>query len=193
MRLLLAAGVLTALVGCGSATQLSAGGERAVPTSATTGISSTTTRSPAGAGAQTAPLIAAVAALRDDAQRLFAEVFGGVYWQGDRVKLAFTRDAETLRGRLVENFSRPDLVDAVTVRFSIAQLQAVADRITADSAELARQGVTLSTWGVSPTTNRVRVGVDHPTPAIVENLQRRYGTEILDIIDQPRPRAVVGG
>lgn len=90
----------------------------------------------------------------------------------------------------MRNFPRPDLVDAVTVKFSFAELQTVADRISADADELARQGAKLSTWGVNPTTNRVRVGIDQPTPAVIENLQRRYGAEILDIVDQPRPRSI---
>lgn len=189
MRLVVATAVLTVLVACGSSTQLGAGGQQAVPNSPiTSGTSATTT--PAGPGVQTAELTNAVAALRDEAQRQFADVFGGVYWQGDRVKLAFTRDAEALRGQLVRTFPRPALVDAVTVRFPFAKLRAVADRITAESAELVRQGANLSTWGVNPTTNRVRVGIDHPTPAVIENLQRRYGSEMLDIVDQPLPRSI---
>jgi len=193
MRLLVAAGVLTVLVGCGSSTPLSAGGQQVVSTAPSiTSTSSTTMQTPAGSGIQTAELNAAVAALRDDAQREFPDVFGGVYWQGDRIKLAFTRDAEAHRGQLVRNFPRPELVDAVTVQFSLAALQAVADRITADSADLVRQGANLSTWGVDPTTNRVQVGIEHPTSGVIENLQRRYGAEILDIVDQPLPRTVSG-
>jgi hypothetical protein len=191
MRLLLAAGVLTALVGCGSPMQLSAGGERGLPPTATTD-SSATTRSPRP-GAQSASFVAAVAALRDDAQRLFGDTFAGVYWQSGRVKLTFIRDAEALRDRLMRNFPRPELVDAVTVKFSSGQLQAVANRISADVGDLARQGVKLSTWGVNPPTNRVEVGIEQPTPAIIESLQERYGAEFLDIIDRPRGQTVAAG
>jgi hypothetical protein len=134
-----------------------------------------------------ASLAPRVQGLRDDAQRQFPDVFGGVYWQDNRIKLAFTRDAEAHRGQLVRNFPHPELVDAVTVKFPVAQLQAVADHITADSADLVRQGANLSSWGTDPTTNRVRVGVDHPTPAIVDNLENRYGSEILDIVRSAAP------
>lgn len=193
MRSLVAAGLLTVLVGCGSSSQLSAGGEQGVPPSPSSTSTSSTMERAAGSGVQTAELTAAVTALRDEAQRQFPDVFGGVYWEGDRVKLTFTRDAEALRGRLVRNFPRPELVDAVTVKFSFTQLQAVADRISADADELLRQGAKLSTWGVNPTINRVRVRIEQPTPAVVEDLQRRYGAELLDIVDQPRARAVTGG
>jgi hypothetical protein len=50
---------------------------------------------------QSADLTAAVHSLRDEAQLQFPEVFGGAYWQDDRVKLAFTRDAEAHRDRLM--------------------------------------------------------------------------------------------
>jgi hypothetical protein len=114
---------------------------------------------------QSADLTAAVHSLRDEAHLQFPEVFGGAYWQDDRVKLAFTRDAEAHRDRLMRNFPRPDLVDAVVVDFSFTHLQAVADRVTADSAQLLPQGVDLSTWGVNPAINRVHIGIHHPTPA----------------------------
>jgi Alpha-lytic protease prodomain len=194
MRLMVAVGVLTILIGCGSSTNLSAGGgQHAMSTSPNSNATSfATTQTPGSSAGQPAELTTAVEALRDQAQRQFPDTFGGVYWQGDRVKLAFTRDAEAHRDQVVRDFPRPELVDAVTVKFSLAELQAVADRITAESEELVRQGANLSTWGVDPTANRVRVGIEQPTPAVIENLQRRYGSEILDIVNQPLPRAVSG-
>ena len=190
MRLLVAAGVLTGLLGCGSA-QLTTGARPAVPTSPSpASTSSATLPLVPGAAIQTAEFTAAVTALRDDAQRQFPNLFGGVYWEADRVKLAFTRDAQALRVRVARNFPRPDLVDAVTVKFSFAELQGVADRITADADELARRGATLSTWGVNPTTNRVEIGIEQAAPDVIEEIHRRYGADILDIVDQPRPRTV---
>ena len=46
-----------------------------------------------------------------------------------------------------------------SVRYSYAELQSGVDRLAEQQTNLAEQGVALSTWGVDPATNSIRVGV----------------------------------
>ncbi|MGH2530499.1 MAG: hypothetical protein ACRDH0_14360 [Actinomycetota bacterium] len=132
----------------------------------------------------------AVQHLRDDAQRRFPSVFGGLHWQDKRLKLGFTRDADALRSEVVAGFPRPDLVDSVTVLFSVAELQAIVDRITADSAELIGQGINLASWGVDDAMNRVHVAVDGLSASGLESLHSRYGAKALSVVDRPLTRTL---
>jgi hypothetical protein len=104
------------------------------------------------------------------------------------VKLAFTRDAEALTAALMRDFPRRDLVDPVPVTFSLAQLQSVADRISADSRDLEARGIKLTTWSPDVKGNRVEVGIEDLTPADAELLKARYGAVMLTVVEQRRPR-----
>lgn len=192
MRHLVALVMLAALlsVGCGEPVQQA-------PMSTATSVGPTTTsahRGPMGCcdadAERERQFSAAVRALEDEAQRQFPDRFGGLYRTGGRVKLAFIRDAEELTAALLRHFPRPDLVDALSVTFSLAQLQSAAERISADSRDLEARGIKLATWFPDLKGNRVHVGVEDLTPADAELIKARYGAAMLVVVEQSRLRAI---
>lgn len=64
-----------------------------------------------------------------------------------------------------------------SVRYSQRELKAVTMTIEADRAELAKQGIELSTWGINA-HDRVEVSLVHYTPAYRAVLRARYGDRI---------------
>jgi hypothetical protein len=72
------------------------------------------------------------------------------------------------------------------VSFSLAQLQSVAERISADSRDLEARGIKLATWFPDLEGNRVHVGVEDLTPADADFLKTRYGAAFLSVVEQRR-------
>ncbi|HEU5269703.1 MAG TPA: hypothetical protein VFU36_07250 [Jatrophihabitans sp.] len=64
-----------------------------------------------------------------------------------------------------------------SVRYSQRELKAVTMTLEADRAELAKQGIELSTWGINA-HDRVEVSLAHYKPAYRAVLLARYGDRI---------------
>jgi hypothetical protein len=79
---------------------------------------------------------------------------------------------DTVRVRVVE-----------VLKHSLADLERVRDAITMRHAELKARGVYVTEWGASARTNKVRIGVKDLTPASAELLARKFGAEMVDIVE----------
>ena len=96
------------------------------------------------------------------------------------VELAIVRDVPQYQGKAIPVRFR-------SVRYSQQELKAVTMRLEADRAELLKQGIELSSWGINA-HDRVEVSLAHYRPAYRAVLLARYGDRIT--VD---PYDLVGG
>jgi hypothetical protein len=80
---------------------------------------------------------------------------------------------------------RPDRpVTFVASKYSLRELNAVKDRITADRSWLPDAGRILTRWGVDEATNTVTVGLSKITPEAVEAAARTFGDRVRLVVEQ---------
>lgn len=75
-------------------------------------------------------------------------------------------------------------VSFVASKYSLRELTAVEDRITADRSWLPDADRILTRWGVDETTNTVTVGLSKITPAAVEAAERTFGDRVRLVVEQ---------
>jgi hypothetical protein len=75
-------------------------------------------------------------------------------------------------------------VTFVASKYSLRELTAVQDRITADRSWLPDADRILTRWGVDEATNTVTVGLSEITPAGAEAAQRTFGDRVRLVVEQ---------
>lgn len=108
--------------------------------------------------------------------------FGGGYTDqagGHILDIAFATDPSKYEARIRELLPPGALYRLRQVKHSIAELNAVQDRITADRSVLAVMGIHVNAIIVDVVSNVVEVGVAQVDQAAVAVLEARYGTGIL--------------
>ena len=108
---------------------------------------------------------------------------------GGIITVAFTQNAASHRALLEALVPTGAQLRLVEVRYALADLEAVEDRITKDRDRLLADGVEVSFWGTDISENRVAVGVIDLTARKEQVLQTRYGDMILAVAADPVPTA----
>lgn len=97
------------------------------------------------------------------------------YNNGTTVHVAFTANADAHMAELRRRFPYPDKLRSFPAIRTLAELEALQDRIWADRAQLARDGIPVPHTSVSIPDNVVELGTFQPTPAMQQTVTPRYG------------------
>jgi hypothetical protein len=131
--------------------------------------------------------------LEDLAERL--PNFAG-HWidqpRGGIITVAFTSGADDHRQALLSLVPPGAQLELINVRFSLAELNAVYERIAKASDELRSQGIQIAHLGVDVSENRVKVGVVALDAGAESTLRARYGDAIVTVYANPTPTACTG-
>jgi hypothetical protein len=114
------------------------------------------------------------------------DTFAGIWVNEFRreVHIAVTCDVEGAITAIGHHFPRDQTVFFHLVEHTYAELESILERVFADHD--VAEDVYLSYGAVDEKRNVVEIGIDPLTPAVVEEMKRRYG-EPIDLIHAPRP------
>jgi hypothetical protein len=111
-----------------------------------------------------------------------SQAFAGM-WYGagldPEYNVAFTRDVDLHREALLRLYPHPDIVRVHHARYSLAELEAIGDRVEEDEEALAAAGVNWMGIGIDEVANRVTVEVVAPDAQTARSvLNDRYGPAV---------------
>jgi hypothetical protein len=106
--------------------------------------------------------------------------FGGIWVDEFRHQLhiALTCDIDSVRDQIGAQISRDTTVYFHLVPYSYAELESTRDGMFDDREALLAEGIYLSYGAVDERGNRVEIGIDPLTEAVVDEMRRRYGSSI---------------
>lgn len=81
-------------------------------------------------------------------------------------------------------------VSVIAVPRSLAELNSIRDRITADMPALTARGIHITFWGPDPLDDKVDISVWKLTTAGANELYARYGTTAIKIMRATAPTGV---
>jgi len=123
------------------------------------------------------------------------DVYAGYYISDDGagsiVHVGFTSDAATRLDELRGLFPYPSRLRAYNVAYSLQQLEAIQEQVSADyeSGDLAAAGIEWAGDGVNTESNRLEIEVSNPSPTVEGALADRYGPAVTMIAAEPDEQA----